>query len=88
MLKQYYDFKKKHPETITLLRCGENYEAYENDAEVVAKLVGVVPFNADGGGVKTTAFPHYALNTYLPKFIRAGHRVAICDQLPTVCSRT
>jgi hypothetical protein len=77
MLEQFAELKTKHPDTILLFRCGDFYEAYEQDAVVVAEVCGVT-LTSNG---RLAGFPHHALDTYLPKLIRAGHRVAICDNI-------
>lgn len=76
---QFDDLKKKHPEATLLFRCGDFYETYHEDAETAAKILGITP--TQRGKTKMAGFPHHALDTYLPKLIRAGLRVAICDQL-------
>lgn len=81
MLNQFNELKSKHPDTILLFRCGDFYESYENDAEVVSKVLGIVLTTMTGIDIKMAGFPHYSLDMYLPKLIRAGKRVAICDQL-------
>lgn len=77
--KQFDEMKAKHPDTVLLFRVGDFYESYEEDAEIVAKELGIII--TDRGGEKVAAFPHHALNQYLPKIVRAGKRVAMCDQL-------
>ena len=79
MMKQYYDFKAKHPDAILLARTGDFYTVYEEDAKVCAKELGITLSMKNG--MKEAAFPHHALDMYLPKLVRAGHRIAICDQL-------
>ena len=82
VLKQYRDFKKKHPDTVMLFRQGDFYEAYEQDAETCGKVLGVTVTKQ--GTLTMTSFPHYALDTYLPKLqLWLGRRVAICDILET-----
>lgn len=80
MMKQYEDMKKKHPDTLLLFRCGGFYEAYEDDAESCAKTLGIT-LTKGNGGTRIAGFPYHALDTYLPKLIRSGNRIAICDQL-------
>ena len=80
MLKQFHELKKMHPDALLLFRCGDFYEAYKNDAKECAKLLGIVLTKQDDGHC-LAAFPHHALDTYLPRLIRAGKRIAICDQL-------
>jgi DNA mismatch repair protein MutS len=84
MLKQYFDLKAKHPDAIMLFRCGDFYETYSEDAVAAAEILGITLTKRANGQSKTVemaGFPHHALDTYLPKLIRAGRRVAICDQL-------
>lgn len=81
MMKQYEDMKKKHPDTLLLFRCGDFYEAYEDDAESCAKTLGITLTKSTKSGVRMAGFPYHALDTYLPKLIRSGKRLAICDQL-------
>ena len=78
--KLWHELKATHPDAILLFRCGDFYEAYDVDAQACAKILGIELNNCDAGCVMT-GFPHYALDTYLPKLIRAKMRVAICDQL-------
>jgi len=81
MSKQYRDLKSKHPDTMLLFRCGDFYETYEDDARECAKVLGITLTKRQSDGVAMAGFPYHALDTYLPKLIRTGHRVAICDQL-------
>ncbi len=85
MMKQFFDLKAKHPEALLLFRCGDFYETYCDDAVEAAGILGItLTHRNNGAGVKgdeMAGFPHHALDTYLPKLIRAGKRVAICDQL-------
>lgn len=85
MMKQFYSLKAKHPEALMLFRCGDFYETYAEDAVTAAQILGITLTRRNNGGSKGTTemagFPHHALDTYLPKLIRAGKRVAICDQL-------
>ena len=85
MMKQFFDFKAKYPEALLLFRCGDFYETYCEDAVTVSRILGItLTKRNNGAGVKgdeMAGFPHHALDTYLPKLIRAGKRVAICDQL-------
>ena len=84
MLKQYFDIKSKHPDAILLFRVGDFYEMYGKDAVVGADILGIVLTKRSNGiadYVEMAGFPHHALDTYLPKLVRAGKRVAICDQL-------
>lgn len=84
LMKQYFDIKAKHPDAILLFRVGDFYEMYGEDAVIGAGIVGIVQTkkaNGPGQTVEMAGFPHHALDTYLPKLVRAGKRVAICDQL-------
>ena len=85
MMKQFFDLKAKHPEALLLFRCGDFYETYCEDAITASQILGItLTRRNNGAGVKgdeMAGFPHHALDTYLPKLIRAGKRVAICDQL-------
>lgn len=84
LMKQYFDIKAKHPDAILLFRVGDFYEMYGDDAVVGAEILGIVQTkraNGVGQFVEMAGFPHHALDTYLPKLVRAGKRVAICDQL-------
>ncbi len=84
MMKQFFELKSKHPDAILLFRCGDFYETYGEDAATAAKILGITLTKRNNKGEAETAmagFPHHALDTYLPKLIRAGRRVAICDQL-------
>lgn len=84
MMKQYFELKAKHPDAILLFRCGDFYETYSEDAVAAAELLGITltkRANGQGKKVEMAGFPYHALDTYLAKLIRAGRRVAICDQL-------
>jgi len=81
MMRQYRSLKSKHKDAILLFRCGDFYETYEDDARECAKVLGITLTKRQSDGVAMAGFPHHALDTYLPKLIRTGHRVAICDQL-------
>ena len=81
MMRQYRDLKSKHPDAMLLFRCGDFYETYEDDARECAKVLGITLTKRQSDGVAMAGFPHHRLDTYLPKLIRTGHRVAICDQL-------
>ncbi len=84
LMKQYFDIKAKHPDAVLLFRVGDFYEMYGDDAVVGAEILGIVQTkraNGVGQSVEMAGFPHHALDTYLPKLVRAGKRVAICDQL-------
>lgn len=80
--KQYHELKAKHPDALLLFRCGDFYEAYKDDAEECAHILGLTLSKSDIHGL-LTGFPHHSLDIYLPKLIRAGKRVAICDQIDT-----
>ena len=84
MMKQFFSMKAKHPGALMLFRCGDFYETYGEDAVVSAGILGITLTkrnNSAENSVEMAGFPHHALDTYLPKLIRAGKRVAICDQL-------
>ena len=87
MMRQFYNFKHEHPEALLLFRCGDFYETYADDAVEAAKILGITLTRRSNGknpssaAIEMAGFPHHALDTYLPKLIRAGKRVAICDQL-------
>lgn len=81
MLRQFKDLKAKHPDALLLFRCGDFYETYEDDAESASKILGITLTKRHGSKVRMAGFPYHALDTYLPKLIRAGRRVAICDQI-------
>ena len=87
MMKQFMDLKSKHPDALLLFRVGDFYETYQNDARKAANVLGITLTKSskskgpDGKPLEMAGFPHHALDTYLPKLIRAGERVAICDQL-------
>ena len=84
MMKQFFELKAKHPDAIMLFRCGDFYETYSEDAVVASEILGITltkRANGQGKSVEMAGFPHHALDTYLPKLIRAGKRVTICDQL-------
>ena len=86
MMKQFFDLKAKHPDAILLFRCGDFYETYSTDAVEAADILGITLTKRNNGGkegepIAMAGFPYHALDTYLPKLVRAGRRVAICDQL-------
>lgn len=81
MMKQYFDLKAKHPDAVLLFRCGDFYETYCDDAVTASRILGITLTKRSNGGTEMAGFPHHALDTYLPKLVRAGKRVAICDQL-------
>lgn len=85
MMKQFFDLKAKHPDALLLFRCGDFYETYLQDAIDASRILGITLTRRSNGGkgegAEMAGFPHHALDTYLPKLVRAGRRVAICDQL-------
>ncbi len=85
MMKQFFEFKAQHPDAILLFRCGDFYETYSEDAIIASDILGITLTKRSNTGqgktIEMAGFPHHALDTYLPKLIRAGKRVAICDQL-------
>ena len=81
MMKQFFDLKAKHPDAVLLFRCGDFYETYCEDAVTASHILGITLTRRSNGGTEMAGFPHHALDTYLPKLVRAGKRVAICDQL-------
>ena len=84
MMKQFMDLKAQHPDAVMLFRCGDFYETYSTDAIVASEILGITltkRANGKGKTIEMAGFPHHALDTYLPKLVRAGKRVAICDQL-------
>lgn len=87
MMKQFYELKSKHPDALLLFRCGDFYETYNEDATVASEILGITltrrssVAGTNASGTSMAGFPHHALDTYLPRLIRAGKRVAICDQL-------
>ena len=87
MMRQFFDFKAQHPDALLLFRCGDFYETYSDDAVIAAEILGITLTKRSNGagnsdnGTAMAGFPYHAIDTYLPKLIRAGKRVAICDQL-------
>ncbi len=87
MMRQFYDLKAKHPDALLLFRCGDFYETYNEDAAIASEILGITltrrssVAGTTASGTAMAGFPHHALDTYLPKLVRAGKRVAICDQL-------
>ena len=85
MMQQFYEFKAKHPDAVLLFRCGDFYETYGEDAVVASEILGITLTKRNNGGqtaaLEMAGFPFHALDTYLPRLVRAGRRVAICDQL-------
>src|SRR5437867_1164627 len=84
LMKQYARMKAKYPETILLFRLGDFYETFEEDAKITAKILGITLTkrgNGSAGDIPLAGFPHHALETYMPKLLKAGYRVAVCEQL-------
>lgn len=84
LIKQYEDMKQKHPDAILLFRCGDFYECFAEDAQMASDVLGITlttRANGKADKIYLAGFPHHALDTYLPKLVRAGHRVAICEQI-------
>ena len=84
MMKQYFAFKAEYPEAVLLFRCGDFYETYGDDALTASKVLGIVltkRSSATPGAIPMAGFPHHSLETYLPRLVRAGYKVAVCDQL-------
>ena len=84
LIKQFFSVKAEHPEAVLLYRVGDFYESYSSDAVLVSKVLGLVltkKSNGEKGYIEMAGFPHHALDVYLPKLVRAGHKVAVCDQL-------
>lgn len=84
MMKQFYQFKAEYPEAVLLFRCGDFYETYGEDANIASKVLGIVltkRSNASPDTIAMAGFPHHSLEVYLPKLVRAGYKVAVCDQL-------
>lgn len=94
IIKQYNDLKQKHPDALLLFRCGDFYETYKEDAVKASNILGITltkhskRMDEEGKPLKMASFPYHALDTYLPKLIRAGERVAICDQLESPRQKT
>lgn len=84
LMRQYFEMKKKHPDAILLFRVGDFYELFGEDAQDASKILGITltsRANGKADRIYLAGFPHHALDTYLPKLVRAGRRVAICEQL-------
>ena len=81
IMKQFHDLKEQHPDAVLLFRVGDFYETYGEDAETASQILGIVLTTRNTDGTKMAGFPHHALDAYLPKLVRAGKRIAICDQL-------
>ena len=84
LMKQYYAIKEQHPDAVLLFRVGDFYETFGDDAIKASEILGITltrRANGSASSVELAGFPHHALDTYLPKLVRAGQRVAVCDQL-------
>lgn len=87
IIEQFKNLKEKYPAAILLFRCGDFYETYMDDAQTAAKILGITLTRStkkkedNGGGLRMAGFPYFRLDEYLKKLIRAGHRIAICDQI-------
>lgn len=84
LIRQYYKFKAACPEALLLMRVGDFYETYGEDAVTASKVLGIVQTrksNGDQGFIELAGFPHHSLQSYMPKLVRAGYKVAVCDQL-------
>ena len=84
MMKQFFAMKAQHPEAVLLFRCGDFYETYGDDALTASKVLGIVltkRSSATPGAIPMAGFPYHSLETYLPRLVRAGYKVAVCDQL-------
>ena len=87
IIEQFNNLKEKHPDAMILFRCGDFYETYMDDATTAANVLGITLTRStkqkedDGIGLRMAGFPYFRLDEYLPKLIRAGHRIAICDQI-------
>lgn len=88
LLKQWREIKAQYPDALLLFRVGDFYEAYKEDAEQATKILGITLCKRGKAHFDFCGFPFHALDTYLPKLVRAGHRVAICDQLEDVKKAT
>ena len=84
LIKQFFAVKAQYPEAVLLYRVGDFYESYASDAVLISKVLGLVltgKTNGEKGRIEMAGFPHHALESYLPKLVRAGYKVAVCDQL-------
>lgn len=87
IIEQFKNLKEEYPDAVLLFRCGDFYETYMDDAEKVANVLGITLTRSQkqkedyGSGLRMAGFPYFRLDEYLPKLIRAGHRIAICDQI-------
>lgn len=89
LIKQYHELKQKHPDAILLFRVGDFYECYDADAVLVSRTVGLTLVRRITSTASTdlAGFPHHALDMYLPKLVRAGYRIAICENVETTATR-
>jgi hypothetical protein len=87
VFKQFCDLKKKHPDALLLFRCGDSYKCYEEDAIKAAEILRLTDI-VEEDKLTVASFPYHALDSYLPRLIRAGHRIAICDQLEAPTPKT
>lgn len=87
IIEQFLNLKEEYPDAVLLFRCGEFYETYMDDAQTAAKILGITLTRStkqkedDGSGLRMSGFPYFRLEEYMRKLIRAGHRIAICDQI-------
>jgi DNA mismatch repair protein MutS len=83
LMRQYHDIKDEHPGAILLFRVGDFYETFADDAKLVSRELGITLTKRNNGGDQTplAGFPYHALDTYLPKLVKKGHRVAVCEQV-------
>jgi len=90
-MRQYYDIKRRHPQAVLLFRMGDFYETFEEDAKTVSRILGITLTSRNNGksdDVPMAGFPHHSVDTHLPKLIRAGLRVAICEQVEDAATST
>ena len=83
LMKQYNSIKSKHPDALLLFRVGDFYETFGKDAITASNVLGITLTARNNGSskIELAGFPHHSIGTYLPKLVKAGHRVAVCDQL-------
>ena len=83
LMKQYFSIKAKHPDALLLFRVGDFYETFGEDAIITSKVLGIILTSRNNGSskIELAGFPYHSITNYLPKLVRAGHRVAVCDQL-------
>mgnify|MGYP002517006767 CR=1 FL=1 len=79
IMRHFKELKEKHPDRLLLFRVGDFYESFEDDAETSSRVLGIT-LTKDKEGIRQAMFPHYELDTYLPKLIKEGHRIGICDE--------